>query len=112
MSDLLQRIAADFEPNRRRTIEVPEWGKDGVPLVIHYDPITLADQVIVTELDGEVWPKRAARFVVMKSLKADGSKLFNMADATFLMTEAKPDVVNRIALAMIGRLDVETAAKN
>ena len=40
---ILDQIKAHSRPEEVRTIEVPEWGPEGAPLVIHYKMVTLGD---------------------------------------------------------------------
>lgn len=112
MNSLLERIEAHTQPDLRRRFEVPEWGEEGKPLVITYQMMTLDDLAVVTELEGSQWHKQAPRIVVMKACDEAGTKLFKMVDANFLRERAAPDVVNRIALSIMGRLTVEEAEKN
>lgn len=120
----LDRIKAHAAADRVRRIEVPEWGEPEVrsaagemvtpaaPLIIFYRMVTLDDLALVHELDGSVWQKQAARIVVLKSEDETGAKIFKMTDALTLRAEAAPDVVNRIAVAMLGRMSIEDAEKN
>ena len=114
MTALLDAIRAHARPEQVRTISVPEWAlePDGPPLLIHYTMVTLDDLAVVTELDGQEWNKRAARIICLKAMDADGKKLFAMGDAIALRTTAAPEVVNRIAMQMLGRASIEDAVKN
>ena len=111
MTSLKERIAVHFEAERIRRIEVAEWGEGEAPLVITYYPLTLDDLAVVSELDGSSFDKQAARIVVMKALDENGKRLFSMTDALMLRSRAAPDVVKRVAIAMLGRLTVEEAEK-
>lgn len=114
MGDLLDRIKAHADPARRRRIEVPEWATTpgGPPLVITYTMMTLDDMAIVTELDGELWPKRAARIIALKACDEAGNRLFATGDAAVIRETAAPEVVNRVAMQMLGRISIEEAEKN
>jgi len=115
MAGLKERVRKHADPERVRRLEVPEWGDEsGKPLVITYGMVTLGDLAKVHELEGAnaPWQKQAARIVVMKARDEDGKPLFAMGDAHFLMTEASPGVVNRIAISMYGSLTIEDAVKN
>lgn len=124
MADLKQRIRAHADGDTVRRLEVPEWGepaelaKDGKvktpakPLVVTYTMVTLNDLALITKLDGEEWNKRSARIVALKAMDEAGKKLFTLGDATELREVAAPEVVNRIALAMLGRFSLEDAEKN
>ena len=112
MTSLRERIRAHARPDQVRRIEVPEWGEDGKPLVVTYRMMTLDDMALVNELEGASWHKQAARIVVLKACDEQGNRLFAMADAPELRETAAPDVVTRIALAILGRMTVEEAEKN
>lgn len=105
-------IAGHAQPERMRCIDVPEWGAEGEPLRIHYRMVTLDDMAMVNELEGSAWHRQAARIVVMKAIDANEQRLFKHTDAAWLRESAAPDVVNRIATAMLGRLSVDDARKN
>jgi hypothetical protein len=111
---LLDAIKAHAKPDQVRTIPVPEWALEpgGAPLVIHYTMVTLDDLAVVTELDGQEWSKRAARIICLKAMDETGKKLFAMGDALVLRSTAAPEVVNRLAMQMLGRTSIEDAAKN
>jgi hypothetical protein len=111
-SSVLDRVRSHAQPDAVRRLEVPEWGEDGKPLIIHYRMMTLDDMAVVNELDGPAWHKQAARIVVLKALDESGAPLFKMSDATALREGAAPDVVTRVALSILGRLSVEQAEKN
>jgi len=111
---LLEEIAAQFDGDRLRRVEVPEWGKPKAPLVVFYKPMTLADLALVAQAEGEStnWHFQAARIVVLKACNAQGEKLFKMTDALALREKADPDVVIRLALKIKGGADLDAALKN
>lgn len=110
--NLKDTIAAHAGADRVRVIEVPEWGEPGVPLRIHYRMVTLDDLALANELDGPQWHKQAARIVAVKAMDEQGNRLFKTIDTEWLRSSAAPDVINRVATAMLGRLTVEDARKN
>lgn len=114
MSALLAAISAHAEPDKVRTIPVPEWAlDDGKPLIINYTMVTLNDLSVVIELDGSGdFNKHAARIVALKAMDANGVRLFKTADATVIRETADPSVVKRIAMAMLARTSIEDAEKN
>jgi len=102
-TDLLARVAAHFDAMRGKTLEVPEWGPPGEPLVVHFDPLTLADrQALEASARGD--DAKAALLVVIRHAKdANGARLFDdgaQARAT-LERNADPAVFGRIAQAII-----------
>lgn len=113
MSGVAQQLRALGDAQKLRRIEVPELpDADGKPLSIYYRMITLEDLATIHELDGSNWQKQSPRLVVMKACDADGKLLFAPGDVVTLREEAPPEIVNRIALAMLGRVSLEDAEKN
>lgn len=116
MSKLLDRIKAHADPKRVRRIEVPEWAVEegGPPLVITYSMVTLDDLSFVNEADGgsSDFNKQAARVIALKALDEKGERLFSIGDAIAIRETAAPEVVKRIALAMLSRVSMDDAEKN
>lgn len=120
----LDRAIAHAGAETLRRIEVPEWGEPatvdadgretapGKPLVIMYRMVTLDDLAHIQEMDGTSWHKQAARIVALKALDEAGTRIFRGIDAVALRERAAPDVVNRIAVAMLGRFNAEDVRKN
>lgn len=116
MSKLLDRIKAHADPERIRRLEVPEWAveKGGPPLIITYTMLTLEDLSLVNEAEGGSvdFNKQAARVVALKARDEQGVRLFSMTDAIAIRQTAAPEVVKRIAMAMMSRVSIEDAEKN
>lgn len=115
MSGLHDAITGHAQPHLRRRLEVPEWSLDGgqTPLSIFYDMVTLQDQHEANELaKSGALNKIAPWLIVMKARDEKGEKLFKMGDASWLSQNAAPDVVQRVALGMLGRVSVEEARGN
>jgi hypothetical protein len=115
MASLLDRIKAHADPKRMRRIEVPEWAVEqgGPPLVITYSMVTLDDLSLVNEADGGGdFNKQAARVIALKALDEKGERLFSLGDATVIRETAAPEVVKRIAMAMLSRVSIDDAEKN
>lgn len=112
---VLDRIRAHAEPDKRRSIAVPEWGEGDTPLVIHYTMVTLGDleaaQLGATAAGGGAL-RVEAELVCIKALSDAGKPLFKRIDAAELMQMAAPAVVRRIANQMMARTSIEDAAKN
>lgn len=115
MAPLLDRIKAHADPKRMRRIEVPEWAveKGGPPLIITYSMVTLDDLSLINEADGGGdFNKQAARVIALKALDEKGERLFGLGDATVIRETAAPEVVKRIAMAMLTRVSIDDAEKN
>lgn len=109
--DVLERATAHFDRLRGQTVEVPEWGADGVPLVVHFDPLTLADRRELERRFKKDEARLVAGCVMLFTKGADGKRLFDDSVETLarLMDRADPKVLARIAGAMIGDLTVAEA---
>lgn len=101
---VLDAARAHFARMKGRTLEVPEWGVDGEPLVVHFDPLTLAErQAIQSRAKGS--DAQAALLVVIRHAKdAAGARLFKDDAPTraALETDADPAVIARIAATILG----------
>lgn len=121
---VLDRALAHADAGRVRIIEVPEWGEAAVldasgaviaaakPLRLHYSMVSLEDLAEVNDRVGSNWQRQAAFIVAMKAKDEQGNRLFRMIDHVELFEKAAPDVINRIAIAMLGRMSAEEAEKN
>lgn len=115
MSALLDRIKAHANGERVRRIEVPEWALEegGPPLVITYTMVTLDDLSLINEADGGGdFNKQAARVIALKAMDESGNRLFALGDAPAIRATAAPEVVKRIAMAMLSRVSIDDAEKN
>jgi hypothetical protein len=110
--DLRARIAAQFGAEDRHELEVPEWGEPGKPLVIYFTRATLRQISEASQLSNGDPFVMNARLVCRKAVDADGKPLFKMAEAQFLLDNADPAVVARIANAISGGVSAEQAEKN
>lgn len=105
---LLDRVKAHADPTKVRTVEVPEWGEDGKPLVIHYTMLTLKELGEARSISADPF-RQSAEIICMKACGSDGKPLFRRIDALDLMENAAPEVVMRIADAMGRRLSADEA---
>lgn len=115
MNPLQSAIVAHAQPELRRRIEVPEWSLDGgkTPLSIHYTMVTLNELHQANELAGSGATNRIAPYLIaMKAVDGKGEKLFKLGDVPWLRDNAAPDVMQRIVLAMLGRVSIEAARGN
>lgn len=109
--DLKSRISAQFGADELHQIEVPEWGEPGKPLVIHYRRATLRQISEAGKRSDDQFVLNA-RLVAMKALDDKGTRLFTSADTQFLLDEADPSVIARIANAISGGVSAEEAEGN
>ncbi len=117
-AELLARIVAQFEPDRLRVVEVPEWGRPDeagelVPFKVCHLPVTLADMSKMhARRDGwrDTMFDRSLWLLMNKAADETGQLIFNpdrttdegKADFEILATKVDPFIITRIAAAMIG----------
>jgi hypothetical protein len=97
-SALAAAISKHWNAMQQQTVEVPEWGVDGQPALIQFDPLTLAERDELVTYKGNEF---MAELIIKKARNADGGNLFTKADKHQLMNAASPAVVSRIANAML-----------
>lgn len=112
----LERAEAHFraqlaeEPS---SIEVPEWGEPGSPLVIYWRPVNLQtkDRIFQKAAQGSL--ESLVTTLILRARDVDGAPLFREADRLRLMKHVDPDVIARIVTAMNAvQFTVEDAVKN
>lgn len=113
MAGAIDRAKAHFSKFQRRRIEVPEWADDaGAPLVIHVQPLTLADKQKLRQHAERGQLESLAYCLILKAEDADGKKVFTLDDKHALMTRVDPDVLARVAGEITAPLSDEDIAKN
>lgn len=115
MSTLHDAIQAHSQPELRRHIKVAEWSLDGgkTPLSIYYTMVTLDDLHQANDLAGSGATNRIAPYLIaMKATNELGEKLFKTGDVPWLRENAAPDVMQRIAISMLGQVSIEDARGN
>ena len=111
---VLDQVVGHFEQSGTKVIEVPEWGTDDGPLMIHATAFTMEEQRRLRsrnkgDLDD---PSVLVDLLILKALDADGGKLFDLGDKPTLMRKADANVLARVATEITGAADTENAAKN
>lgn len=109
----IDRIKAHFSDLGTKSIEVPEWGEEGKPLVIYFTPMTIAEQQQVrnaADRDGAV--SANVDLLVLKALDAEGKKVFTIEHKLLLRKQADARVVRRIADAIFFGAGVEEMGKD
>lgn len=111
---VIDQVVGHFEQSGSRVVEVPEWGDENGPLVIHATAFTMEEQRRLRsrnkgDLDD---PSVLVDLLILKALDADGSKLFDLSDKPTLMRKADANVLARVAADITGAADTEDAAKN
>lgn len=117
MSSVIDRARAHFSGLATNSVEVPEWGEAGKPLVIHWQPWTLAERDAVYQKAEQAGLGLFARALVAKALDENGKRLFAEADFAQLSREVSSDVIVRVGTIIWGtpamtKQSVGEAAKN
>lgn len=113
MTNVLEKALAHFAERKDSTVEIPEWG-----VTVHYSPLGMAErQRIVGAIRGgaDNVSFTQAKMVAEKSRDGDGKPLFGEATPETirkLQYEVDPNILDRIARAILGAPTEEEAAKN
>jgi transaldolase len=103
----------DRSESDMKKIEVPEWDTT----IYYRDTNSFSDQSKIMQLHqaGKV-VEALVETIIAKARKADGTKMFKPAERLFLLNEADPEVLIKIAtelnLSSAGSYDLDETAKN
>ncbi len=100
----------------KRTIEIPEWGEDNVPLILYASAITAGD---INKLQrkhktflNDMTVDAMVDLIIMKAETKDGQKAFTLEDKPFLMKE-EVNIIATLSAKMFGEtVSVEEQEKN
>lgn len=115
---VLERAKAHFESLRDQFIDLPEWGQDGVPLRVYFDRPSIRQirDLVSKARDPNDATEKAARLVIMFAKdgpRPTGKPLFKMGDMLELQSEADPNILAKLAEAIIGQVpNVDELAGN
>lgn len=111
-ADRVRAHYARFTGDGRQSLVVPEWGEDDSPLVIYWDPFTLADHIRIFGPDKPSDVGAFAEVVHRKAQTRDGKPLFVEEEDKFILRRmADASVVKRIADAIMTSPTVEEHAQ-
>jgi len=108
---VIDRVKDHFENQGIKKIEVAEWGEEGKPLIIYCKPFTLAEKRNLFKNAKNDDLAVLVDAIVLKSLDADGNKLFKLDDKKTLLNSADPDIIGRVATMMLNSISSEEAEK-
>ncbi|MEM9784344.1 MAG: hypothetical protein AAF899_17945 [Pseudomonadota bacterium] len=104
MTAVLDRAIAHFAAQGVQTIDVPEWGEEGQPLVLEFAPPSLAMVQQVRKLSkGD--DTQSLLWLIVKSLRHPGGEaVFDESLATVKALESRvdPQVLARIGETIMG----------
>ena len=112
---IAKRIA-EKQKRQRRTIDVPEWGEDGTPLLIYVSEVTAGDldklQRKHKDFLNNMTIAGMVDLLILKAEDADGNRMFSLEDKFTLMGEPV-NLIGDIAGKMFGGVaSVEDQEKN
>lgn len=117
MSSAIARAKAHFAKftgKGRRSISIPEWADEaGAPLVVYWQPLTLAEKARIFPGTRPASDADAALLLVAKAEYEDGSPMFpDVEDIEFLRAKVDQAIVTRIGVEIMRSPSVGDAAKN
>jgi hypothetical protein len=95
----------------RKSVEVPEWQVDGVPLTIYWSPWTLAQRMKIFGA-GEMNLDSYIEVILLKAEDSSGAKLYSLEDKPAFKQFMEPTVIARVALEMMTAPKFEDIEKN
>jgi len=105
INPVLEAAAAHYAGQERKSLQVPEWGPAGKPLIINWSPWTVAERNKVYRRnedgatpDGGVIQVRA---LIVKACDETGKRLFDELDEHALTHKVDYEVVGRLASAIL-----------
>jgi hypothetical protein len=116
----IDRAIAHWKKTRgeRRSLEVPEWGEGGKPMIVYWGAWTLgeqdrcADDGMMVQVGDKIGlrPLGFARVVCVKAEDENGSRLFKDVEERELLNEVQPAIVKRIGTVILADLNATHAA--
>jgi hypothetical protein len=105
---IIEAARLHFRADERREIDVPEWG-----VVLYAAPVTLADKRKLHNRykDGGL-QEMYVHALIEKAQLPDGKPAFTLEDKRDLLNKVAPEVVERVAEAILKAATPEDAEKN
>lgn len=112
----IDRAKKHFSDLGAMRMEVPEWSDDqGRPLVVTASPLTLADKDHLAKV-GETYGSQSyetmAHILILHARDVNGRPMFTLEHKQDLMRRVDPDVLSRIAVAIVEGTDPKALKKN
>ena len=98
----IEKAKAHFDSLEIKTIEVPEWGDEDNPLIIHAKPITLQETSKLYKMAKDDDLAMMSYVLIYKALDENGDKLFDLGDKSTLLNSVDRDVLVRVATVIMG----------
>lgn len=97
---LIDRVTRHFDDLGLKSVAVPEWGEEGVPLTIYWKPLTAQEVRVLNEQQPGGGIRLLVAVLILKALDAEGQQVFDAKDVPNLMGHADVHVITRIANAI------------
>lgn len=115
MSSLRERIAANRAARQRKTIEVDEWGDNGVPLTIYFTEVTARDVDKIQRKHKDFLSNPTVvgmvDVIINKAEDEQGEKLFTLEDKPVLLGEPL-GLIGEVFAVAFSSLSIEEQEKN
>jgi hypothetical protein len=112
MNNILDRAKTHFKNQSVKMIEVPEWGENGVPLIIYSTPFTLAEKDRIYKGTQEQSLKVLVDCIILKAKDEKGDPLFTLEHKRDLLHSVSPEVIVRISNEMLAQVNLDDLIKN
>ena len=113
ISAALERALAHHNELPVRSVEIPEWGRDGEPFVVYWRPWTAYEK---RRIYGAVGMRDeydiACRVIEQKALDAEGKRLFQEGEGKDLVRGAHDKVVAFLAQVIVNDRDADGDAED
>ncbi|KZL21119.1 hypothetical protein PsAD2_00403 [Pseudovibrio axinellae] len=108
----IERVNSHYKRAKNQVVEVPEWGEDGAPFKVFYDPMTPRQRTRISGDHSDLNSEAFVDVLIMKSQDETGELLFNADDKHKLLTQADGAIIGRVALQMLAPADAKVLEKN
>jgi hypothetical protein len=103
---VIDAIVGDYKARAKQSIDVPEWGTDGVPLTIFWNLLTIEQRQKLFANPG----RTDVDVLIMMARTASDEPMFGKEDKPKLVVSADASVITRVALLMLGTGKLTDAA--
>ena len=112
MTNVIDRVKAQFESLGIKKIEVAEWGEvEGKPLIIYCSPFTLGEKRNLFKGAKNDDLGVLVDAIILKAKDGEGNKIFKLDDKLTLLNNADANVIARVSTEMLNGVSYEEAEK-
>lgn len=102
---VVARAVEHFQGIERFEAVVPEWGEDGVPLMLYATVLTMAERRKIQRMNADDNYGATCDIIITKAEDADGKRVFSKADKPAFLNRIDPEVISRVAKDLTGGED-------